>query len=85
VVVTPIDTTGDAIRCNTEQGRAKKPPSKYAAFANASVMLLGAEINAAIWQSVADVAEKTGKPASEDEATETHRTGMNLQGGEDGR
>jgi hypothetical protein len=48
-------------------------------------MLLGAEINAAIWQSVADMAEKTGKPASEDEATETHRTGMNLQGGEDGR
>jgi membrane protein len=54
-------------------------------YLSASVMLLGAEINAAIWQSVADVAEKTGKPASEDEATETHRTGMNLQGGEDGR
>jgi membrane protein len=54
-------------------------------YLSASVMLLGAEINAAIWQSVADMAEQTGKPASEDEATETHRTGMNLQGGEDGR
>jgi membrane protein len=54
-------------------------------YLSASVVLLGAEINAAIWQSVADMAEKTGKPASEDEATETHRTGMNLQGGEDGR
>ena len=54
-------------------------------YLSASVVLLGAEINAAIWQSVPDMAEQTEYQASDDEAAETHRTGKNVQGGEDGR
>jgi membrane protein len=53
-------------------------------YLSASVVLLGAEVNASIYQSVTDRAEMTGKPASDDEAMETRRTGMNVQGGEDG-
>jgi uncharacterized BrkB/YihY/UPF0761 family membrane protein len=53
-------------------------------YLSASVVLLGAEVNASICQSVTDRAEKTGKPASDDEAMETHKTGMNFQGDEDG-
>ena len=51
----------------------------------ASVVLLGAEVNAAIFQSVTDMAEQSGKPTLDDEALETHRMGMNVEGGEDGR
>jgi membrane protein len=51
----------------------------------ASVVLLGAEVNAAIFQSVTDMAEQTGKPTLDDETLETHRTEMNVEGGEDGR
>jgi membrane protein len=54
-------------------------------YISAFVVLLGAEVNAAIWQSVPDMAEQTEHQASDDEAAETHRTGMNVQGGEDGR
>src|SRR5215208_3302585 len=51
----------------------------------ASVVLLGAEVNAAIFQSVTDMAEQTRKPTLDDETLETHRMGMNVEGGEDGR
>jgi membrane protein len=54
-------------------------------YLSALVVLLGAEVNAAIWQSATDMAEQTGQPASDDEATEAHRTGMDAQGSEDGR
>jgi membrane protein len=50
----------------------------------ASVVLVGAEVNAAIYQSVSDVAEQTGKSASDDEVLGTHRTRTGAQGGEDG-
>jgi membrane protein len=51
----------------------------------ASVVLVGAEVNAAICQSVSDMAGQTGKSASDDEAAETHGTRTDVQGGEDGR
>jgi membrane protein len=54
-------------------------------YLSASAVLLGAEVNAAIWQSCADMAEHTEQPASDDMAAETHRTGMNVQGDKDGR
>ena len=54
-------------------------------YLSAFVVLLGAEVNAAIWQSVPDMAEQTKHQASDDEAAETHRTGMNVEGDEDGR
>jgi membrane protein len=54
-------------------------------YLSALVVLLGAEVNAAFWQSVSDMAEQEGKPASDDEATEAHTTGTNVQEGEDGR
>jgi membrane protein len=41
----------------------------------ASVVLLGAEVNASICQSATDRAEQTGKSPSDDEVNETHRTG----------
>jgi membrane protein len=50
----------------------------------ASVVLLGVEVNAAIYHSAAERALQAGKLASDDEAMETHGTGMNAQGGEDG-
>ena len=53
-------------------------------YLSALVVLLGAEVNAAIWQSVPDMAEQTGMPASDNEATEAHTTWTNVQGGEDG-
>jgi membrane protein len=51
----------------------------------ASVVLLGAEVNASICQPVPDMAKQTGKSASNDEALGTHRTRTDVQGGEDGR
>ena len=51
----------------------------------ASVVLLGAEVNASICKSLTDRAQQRGKPTSDDEAMETHGTGMSVQGGEDGR
>jgi membrane protein len=50
----------------------------------ASVVLLGVEVNAAIYHSAAERALQAGKLASDDEVVGTHRTGMNAQGGEDG-
>src|SRR5215217_5226462 len=50
----------------------------------ASVVLLGAEVNASICKSLTDRAQQRGKPTSDDEAMETHGTGMSVQGGEDG-
>jgi membrane protein len=54
-------------------------------YLSASVVLLGAEVNAAIRQSDPDMAEQIGKPASDDENLETHRRGVNVQGDEDTR
>ena len=54
-------------------------------YLSASVVLLGAEVNAVIRQSVPDMAEQIGKPTSNDETLETHKTGENVQGGEDAR
>jgi membrane protein len=54
-------------------------------YLSALVVLLGAEINAAIRQSVPDRTEHTGNPASDDEVAGTHKTRTNVQGGEDGR
>ena len=54
-------------------------------YLSALVVLLGAEVNAAIGQSVPAMAEQDGKPASYGEAMEAHRTGMDAQGSEDGR
>ena len=54
-------------------------------YLSASVVLLGAEVNAVIRQSVPDMAEQIGKPTSNDETLETHKTGKNVQGGEDAR
>jgi membrane protein len=51
----------------------------------ASVVLLGAEVNASIWQSVTDRAQQKGKSASEHEALGACRTQTNVQGGEDAR
>jgi membrane protein len=51
----------------------------------ASVVLVGAEVNAAIWQSVSNMAEQSGKSASDGEVLGTHRTRTDVQGGEDGR
>src|SRR5829696_5426615 len=51
----------------------------------ASLVLLGVEVNAAIFQSVTDMAEQARKPTLDDETLETHRMGMNVEGGEDGR
>src|SRR5215208_2235968 len=50
----------------------------------ASIVLLGAEVNASIYHSAEERALQAGKLASDDEAMETHGTGMNAQGGEDG-
>jgi len=52
-------------------------------YLSASVVLLGAEVNAAICQSVTERAIQAGKPALDDEAMQTHNTGMKVQGGED--
>jgi hypothetical protein len=49
------------------------------------VVLLGVEVNAAIWQSATVKAEQDGKPASYGEAMEAHRTETNVQEGEDDR
>jgi membrane protein len=54
-------------------------------YLSALVVLLGAEVNVAIWRSVSDGAEQAGKPAWDDEATGTHKTRTNVKGGEDGR
>ena len=51
----------------------------------ASVVLLGAEVNAAIFHAVPYRGEQTGKSTLNDKTTGTRRTGMNVQGGEDGR
>ena len=53
-------------------------------YLSASVALLGAEVNAAIYHSGTDRAIQAGKPTLDDKALRTHRTGMNVQGGEDG-
>src|SRR5215217_1739333 len=45
----------------------------------ASVVLLGAEVNASICKSLTDRAQQRGKPTSDDEAMETHGTGMSVQ------
>jgi membrane protein len=51
----------------------------------ASVVRVGAEVNATICQSVTDRAEQTGKLASDDETTGIYRPpGTFPQGGEDG-
>src|SRR5829696_1929484 len=57
----------------------------YYLYLSASVVVLGAEVNAAIFQSVTDMAEQARKPTLDDETLETHRMGMNVEGGEDGR
>lgn len=54
-------------------------------YLSALIVLLGAEANAAIGQSAADMPERIGKPASEDEALGASRTETNDLGGEDGR
>jgi membrane protein len=51
----------------------------------ASVVLLGAEVNASICQAVTDRAQETGKPTLDDKALGAHRTETNIQGGKDAR
>jgi membrane protein len=53
-------------------------------YLSASVVLLGAEVNAAIYRLAVDRTIQAGKPALDDAAMGSQRTGMGAQGGEDG-
>jgi membrane protein len=52
-------------------------------YLSASVVLLGAEVNAAIYRLAVDRTIQAGKPALDDAAMGSQRMGMDAQGGED--